>query len=369
MITLSEPQAQRSTPQDSRLRVVLLLDVQDGAQDRFLDAYEQLRHQVASVPGHVSDQLCQSIENPAQWLITSEWESAQPFLAWVDSAAHRAMVRPLHGCVRDTRSLRFSIMRETSERGTFDSSAPALTARPAGPDGLVRHALTFTVQPGSEAKVAEILSGYTSPSAQVDGTTRLARTSLYMQGNRVVRAVEVVGDLVAALRHVAMQPEVRAVEEAINPYLEEARDLSDPLSARDFFMRAALPAVHHTAARGEAPAKVYRHAFRYPVRSGRGAELAELLHRQDQESADDPAGVLVRSTVFQQGDVLVRQVDLTVPAKSAPQTALGVRDEQAGAMLARLTEPGSDGGQPGDDTVRLLLAAWELSLVTDRSAD
>ncbi|MGK4579407.1 SchA/CurD-like domain-containing protein [Kitasatospora sp. HPMI-4] len=369
MITLSEPQVQRSTPQDSRLRVVLLLDVQDGAQERFLDAYEQLRHQVASVPGHVSDQLCQSIENPAQWLITSEWESAQPFLTWVDSEAHREMVRPLHGCVRDTRSLRFSIMRETSEAGTFDSGSAPRTPRAGSPDGIVRHALTFTVRPGSESKVAEILSGYTSPEARVDGTTRLARTSLYMQGNRVVRAVEVVGDLVSALRHVAQQPQVRAVEEAINPYLEEARDLADPLSARDFFMRAALPAVHHAASGRAEPARVYRHALRYPVRPGCGEELAGLLHRQDQEATADPAGVLVRSTIFLREDVLVRQVDLTVPAKSAPQVALGVRGRQCDAMLGRLTELGSDAGGPGDDTARLLLAAWELSLVTDRSAD
>ena len=40
--------------------------------------------------------------------------------------------------------------------------------------------------------------------------------SLFMRGNRVVRAVEVTGDLGNAMRHVAAQPEVRAVEEAIN---------------------------------------------------------------------------------------------------------------------------------------------------------
>ncbi len=60
----------------SRLRVVLLVDVHDAPQ-QFLEAYEQLCNQVAQVPGHVSDQLCQSIENPSQWLITSEWESAR----------------------------------------------------------------------------------------------------------------------------------------------------------------------------------------------------------------------------------------------------------------------------------------------------
>ena len=68
--------------------------------------------------------------------------------------------------------------------------------------------------------MAEILANYSPPQAQVDATTRLCRTSLFMRGNRVVRAVEVTGDLGNAMRHVAAQPEVRAVEEAINPYLE-----------------------------------------------------------------------------------------------------------------------------------------------------
>jgi len=75
------PRVSQSVFDGSRLRVVLLVDVYDGAQQQFLEAYELLCNQVASVPGHVSDQLCQSIENPSQWLITSEWESAPPFLA------------------------------------------------------------------------------------------------------------------------------------------------------------------------------------------------------------------------------------------------------------------------------------------------
>ncbi|MGW2547008.1 SchA/CurD-like domain-containing protein, partial [Kitasatospora sp. NPDC001574] len=236
MTTLSEPPARQHSESETRLRVVLMLEIQDGAQQRFMDVYEQLRHQVATVPGHVSDQLCQSINDPRQWLITSEWEDQETFLEWVDSPAHREMVKPMHGCVSDTfRSLRYTILRETSAAGVTGTRAPQEVpeglprttpsgqAGPPkadpGPDGVVRHALTFTVKPGSEPEVARILSGYTSPRAEVDDTTRLRRTSLFMHGNRVVRAVEVVGNLGDALRHVAMQPEVRAVEEAINPYL------------------------------------------------------------------------------------------------------------------------------------------------------
>ncbi|MFI0774588.1 SchA/CurD-like domain-containing protein [Streptomyces sp. NPDC021212] len=375
--TTTPPMTTQSSLTDSRLRVVLLLDVRSGAEERFLRAYDELCQQVASVPGHISDQLCQSIEDPSKWLITSEWESAPPFLAWVDSEAHREMVKPMHGCVEDTRSLRFGILRETDhrDRGTTSARGRLQTAPRVG-DGIVRHALTFTVKPGAEKDVAAILADYTSPEARVDDTTRLCRTSLFMSGNRVVRAVEVKGDLVAALRHVARQPEVRAVEEAINPYLEEARDLDDPESAREFFMRAALHAVHHQATRNAADASepagaVRRHALLYPVKEGCGTAVVQLLARQDELAMTDGAGCpLVSSTIFQHEDLVVRMVDMTARLDRDPALAVGVGGKRAAAMMSRLIDHGPDRDLSHEDGLRRFLADCDMEPVTDRrSAD
>lgn len=350
------PRVSQSVFDGSRLRVVLLVDVYDGAQQQFLEAYEQLCHQVASVPGHVSDQLCQSIENPSQWLITSEWESAPPFLAWVNSEEHVRMVEPLHSCVRDTRSLRFHVVRETGGPAAGADAVRRLQTSPRIGDGVIRHALTFTVKPGSEETVAGILADYASPEPRVDDTTRLCRTSLFMHGNRVVRAIEVKGDLLAALRYVARQPEVRAVEEAINPYLEQGRDLDDPESARVFFTRAALPAVHHVTAE-QREVRAERHALYYPARPGLGMRLAELLARHDETAAGDPRSPVLRSTIFQRDDVVVRLIDLR-----------GALDTAAPVPLLGLTEPGQVAElttfQDGD-LVRVLEAA-RMDLVTDR---
>ncbi|MFG2994468.1 SchA/CurD-like domain-containing protein [Streptomyces sp. NPDC048257] len=383
MTTLSERISQ-SAFDGSRLRVVLLLDLYDGAQNQFLEVYEHLQKQVSSVPGHISDELCQSIENPSQWLITSEWESAPRFLAWVNSEEHVASVQPLHGCVRDTRSLRFSVLRETGKSPSPDSAALTgalassafpgaadrargrLQAAPRRGDGVVRHALTFTVKPGSEPVVAELLAGYASPQAQVDESTRLRRTSLFMHGNRVVRAVEVEGDLLAALRHVARQPGVRALEEAINPYLEQDRDLSDPGSARMFFTRAALPAVHHVAAGGRAPADVRRHALFYPAKDGCGMALARLLAGQDEAAVDDPTSPIVGSTVFQRDDIVVRLLDLRGPLDARPALALGVEGGHKAAVLARLLDSAKDGVPTTDQEISRFLARSEMRLITDR---
>ncbi|MEU6610789.1 SchA/CurD-like domain-containing protein [Streptomyces shenzhenensis] len=315
VLTRQVSKVSQSVFDGSRLRVVLLVDVYDGAQQQFLEAYEQLCNQVASVPGHVSDQLCQSIENPSQWLITSEWESAPPFLAWVNSEEHVRMVEPLHSCVRDTRSLRFHIVRETGT-GIDRSQHRRLQTSPRIGDGVIRHALTFTVRPGTEEKAAKILADYASPEARVDDATRLCRTSLFMHGNRVVRAIEVRGDLLAALRHVSEQPEVRAVEEAINPYLEQDRDLNNQESARVFFTRAALPAVHHVTADGLSQGE--RYAQYYPVLPGCGMRLAELLAQHDEAAAEDAASPVLRSTVFQRDDVVVRLVDVRDAAGAEP---------------------------------------------------
>ncbi|MEU2212412.1 SchA/CurD-like domain-containing protein [Streptomyces hygroscopicus] len=374
------PTTVESALTDTRLRVVLLVQVNSGAEQRFLRAYDQMSQQVAKVPGHISDQLCQSIENPSQWLITSEWESAPPFLAWVDSPAHRDMVKPFHGCVQDTRSLRFGILRETLTAGSppVDVTTRGVETALRFGDGLVRQALTFTVSPGSEDTVAKILADYPSPQARVDETTRLFRTSVFMSGNRVVRAVEVKGDLTAALRFVARQPEIRAVEEALDPYLEEDRHLDDPASAREFFARASLPVVHHMTAAGPRPtADVHRHALLYPVKTGCGPAVASLLARQDElavnkeTAARQTARTLLSSTIFQRDDIVVRLVDLSVPLDRSPALAAGISGRRAAAVLGRLLDLGADGAVIDlsvADGLRRFLADCDMTPITDREA-
>ncbi|OEJ22802.1 protein in whiE locus [Streptomyces agglomeratus] len=361
----------------SRLRVVLLMDLHDGAQEQFLEAYDHLRDDVAAVPGHLSDQLCQSFENPSQWLVTSEWEDAPSFLAWVNSDEHVETVKPLSRCVREMRSLRYSVLRETGRSYTEmpERSRGGLQVSPRLGDGVVRHALTFTVRPGSEQAVANILAGYTSPAAQVDEYTRLRRTSLFMHGNRVVRAVEVEGDLLAALRHVARQPEIRAVEEAINPYLEEDRDLDDPQSARLFFTRAALPAVHHMATDGLEHGSTTRHALYYQAKEGGGMALARLLAHQDEAAANHPHNNIVGSTIFQRDDIVVRLIDVRGRPDAHPSLSFGFDTERQMPSVARLLDHGTDDGTSGSTHGVALHSGdpsspsgYEMQLITDRRA-
>jgi hypothetical protein len=187
-----------------------------------------------------------------------------------------------------------------------------------------------------------------------------------MRGNRVVRAVEVKGDLITALRHVARQPEVRAVEEAINPYLEEERDLTDPESARSFFARAALPAVHHMPRAGTGSGDLQRHALLYPAKPGCGLAAARLLARQDELAAGDPAGPVASSTIFLRGDTLVRMVDLRAPLEQEPALSAGVSGRRTAAVLGRLVNIPDSRALTSPEGLRNFLADCDMDLVTDR---
>lgn len=96
-------------------RVVFLIRVKPGTREQFLEAYEAVRHEVAEgVDGHLVDQVCQSPDDPDSWLITSEWETLEHFLAWERTQEHRDLVKPMRECFAEARSLKFEVVKETA---------------------------------------------------------------------------------------------------------------------------------------------------------------------------------------------------------------------------------------------------------------
>ncbi|HEY9368476.1 SchA/CurD-like domain-containing protein [Streptomyces sp.] len=335
--------------QARRLRVLLLCEVGEGGQEQFLDAYERVRHAVAEVPGHLVDQLCRSTEDPGQWLITSEWESAARFHAWVDSAEHREMVAPLRACVVGRRSLRYTVERETPHRP---------------PPVVTRHAVTYSVRPGSGPAVAKVFGSRVPPPGTASDT-RLRRASLYRHGDRFFRTVEIAGGpehIGPTLAAIVRQPHVRAIEDEVRTHMVTDVDLGDEESARSFFRRAALRAVHHHTADG-AHGGLRRHVLFYPVLPGRGPMLAELLGRHDRSTVGEATAALRAATVYAAEDMVVRSVDLDVPAVDAPGLAVGAG---GGADLAGLLDPGLC---PHDLSTRdgqlAFLDAFDMPPVTD----
>lgn len=97
-----------------KARVVFLIRVKPGTSEQFLEAYEGIRHLVADgVEGHLVDQICQDPKDEDSWVITSEWESLDHFLAWEVTEEHRDLVKPMRDCFAEAKSLKYEVIKET----------------------------------------------------------------------------------------------------------------------------------------------------------------------------------------------------------------------------------------------------------------
>ena len=101
-----------------KLSVVFAVRVIEGGEQGFLEVYDRIRKSVARTPGHIIDRLGEPIDDSRQWVITSEWETPEHFLAWQQSEEHRQLVAPLRDWVDSTQALRFRVIKETVEVST-----------------------------------------------------------------------------------------------------------------------------------------------------------------------------------------------------------------------------------------------------------
>lgn len=104
-----------STNDTPKGRVVFVIRVKPGMSAGFLAAYESMRYEVArGVKGHLVDQVCQAPDDEDSWLITSEWENLDDFLAWEATQEHRDLARPLRECMAEAHSYKYVVREETS---------------------------------------------------------------------------------------------------------------------------------------------------------------------------------------------------------------------------------------------------------------
>jgi hypothetical protein len=211
---------------------------------------------------------------------------------------------------------------------------------------MERHALTFTVRPGTEQEARRVLAGYPRPDTEIEGGARLLGTSVFLWRNRVLRVMDVEGPLPLIMRHLATQPAIRQTEAELNPLLTEQRDLDAPGGARDFFARAMMTRIVHRVTDPEllAPGgERIRIALRYPVRPSRGGEIAEILAGGRPLLGDGRTTPLASTSLFRHQDFVVRVADfvggLDAAAEHLGRTVVGAPTT---AKLTALLEPGWD---------------------------
>jgi hypothetical protein len=113
---------------------------------------------------------------------------------------------------------------------------------------MERYAISFKCRPGTEEICADLLKNYDRPVPYIDDDTRLLSTTIFMNGNLIVRVIDVEGDFGKVIKHLQSQPAIQEVENKLTEYMEEPRDLSTPEGAAAFFMKALMTRVTHRVA-------------------------------------------------------------------------------------------------------------------------
>lgn len=91
------------------VRFVLDVRVRPGSREELARAYAALRERVERAPGLLSHQLCESIDDPHRWLVTSEWESVEASEAWDRSEEHARLIGPLRACFEQASSAKLHV--------------------------------------------------------------------------------------------------------------------------------------------------------------------------------------------------------------------------------------------------------------------
>ena len=76
-------------------RAFVLIDLDPAEGERFEAAFAEVAAQVGKMPGMTANLLLRSVETPGAYIVVSEWESREAFLAWEEEPSHREVTKPL----------------------------------------------------------------------------------------------------------------------------------------------------------------------------------------------------------------------------------------------------------------------------------
>jgi heme-degrading monooxygenase HmoA len=79
------------------IRVMVFAKIKEGEEQAFEKAYAEVTSKVKGTPGHVCDELLRQSEpeKPGSYILLSEWESKERFLAWENDPIHMQTTTPM----------------------------------------------------------------------------------------------------------------------------------------------------------------------------------------------------------------------------------------------------------------------------------
>jgi heme-degrading monooxygenase HmoA len=82
-------------------RVMVFAKIKPGEEAAFEAAFAEVTRKVKGTPGHIKDELLRddtepgSNDEPSSYILLSEWESKEAFLAWEDAPIHMQTTTPM----------------------------------------------------------------------------------------------------------------------------------------------------------------------------------------------------------------------------------------------------------------------------------
>ena len=78
-------------------RVMVFAKIRPGEEAKFEEAYQEVTRKVkaSQFKGHLKDELLKDDAEPGSYILLSEWESKEAFLAWEDAPIHMQTTTPM----------------------------------------------------------------------------------------------------------------------------------------------------------------------------------------------------------------------------------------------------------------------------------
>jgi heme oxygenase (mycobilin-producing) len=78
-------------------RVMVFAKIRQGEEAKFEAAYAEVTRKVkeSNFKGHLRDELLRDDGEPGSYILLSEWESKEAFLAWEDAPIHMQTTTPM----------------------------------------------------------------------------------------------------------------------------------------------------------------------------------------------------------------------------------------------------------------------------------
>ena len=78
-------------------RVMVFAKIRQGEEAKFEAAYAEVTAKVkaSAFKGHIKDELLRDTSEPGSYILLSEWESKEAFLAWEDAPIHMQTTTPM----------------------------------------------------------------------------------------------------------------------------------------------------------------------------------------------------------------------------------------------------------------------------------